>query len=81
MDLAHFRMLNHELLNKDPDIFPEESPLIILDRMSYICMSNKGKKTKHTRHISRRVHFVRNVEKCKMKKIDCCEGGLQLTDI
>ena len=31
MALSHFRMLIHELLNKDPDIVPEESPLIVLD--------------------------------------------------
>ena len=31
MALAHFRMLINELLNKDPDIVPEESPLIVLD--------------------------------------------------
>ena len=31
MALAHFRMLIHELLNKDPDIVPEEAPLIVLD--------------------------------------------------
>ena len=30
MALAHFRMLIHELLNKDPDIVPEEAPLIVL---------------------------------------------------
>ena len=27
------------------------------------------------------MHFVRNGEKCKMHKIDWCEGGLQLADI
>ena len=32
--LVHFRMLIHELLNKDPDIFPEEAPLIVLDSKS-----------------------------------------------
>ena len=26
-------------------------------------------------------HFVSNGEKCKMHKIDWCEGGLQLADI
>ena len=31
MDLAHFKMLIHELLNKDSDIVPEEVPLIVLD--------------------------------------------------
>ena len=60
MALAHFRMLIHELLNKDPDIVPEESPLIVLDSKSAICMANNGKDNKHTRHIARRMHFVRN---------------------
>ena len=81
MALAHFRMLIHELLNKYPDIVPEEAFLIVLDSKSAICMSNNGKDTKHTRHIARRMHFVRNGENCKMHKIDRCEGGLQLADI
>ena len=29
MDLAHFRILIHEFLNKDPDIVPEEDPLSV----------------------------------------------------
>ena len=81
MALAHFRVLIHELLNKDPDIVPEEAPIIILYKKSDVLMSENGKYTKHTRHISRRVHFVRNGEKWKMYKIDWCEGGLQLADI
>ena len=44
-------------------------------------MAKNGKDTKHTRHIARTMHFVRNGEKCKMHKIDWCEGGLQLADI
>ena len=68
----------NELLGKYPDIVPEESPLIILYRDSAVCMSNHCKDTNHTRHITRRVHSVRNGEKCKMHKIDWCEGGLQL---
>ena len=44
-------------------------------------MAKNGKDTKHTRHISRRLNSVRNEEKCKMKKIDWCEGGLKLADI
>ena len=44
-------------------------------------MANNGKYTKHTRHIARIMHFLRNGEKCKMQKIDWCEGGLQLADI
>ena len=49
MALAHFSMLIHELLNKDPDIVQEEAPLIVLDSKSYMCLSNNGKDTKHTR--------------------------------
>ena len=81
MALAHFRMLVYEFLNKDPEIFPEEAPLIVLDSKSAMCVANNGKDTKHTRHIARRMHFVRNGEKCKMYKIDWCEVGLQLADI
>ena len=62
MDLAHFMMLIHEFLNKDPDIVPEEAPLVILDSKSDICMDNNGKDTNHTRHIAKRVQFVRNGE-------------------
>ena len=79
--LAHFRMLINEFLNKDPYIVPEEDPLIILNSKSAMCMAKNGKDTKHTRHIARIMHFVSNGEKCKMQKIDWCEGGLQLADI
>ena len=81
MDLAHFRMLVHELLNEDPDMVSKKSPLIVLDSRSAMCMAKNGKDTKHTRHIASRMHFVRNWEKCKMHKIDWCEGGLQLAYI
>ena len=81
MALSNFRMLIHKFLNKDPDIVPEEAPFIVLDIKSSMCMTNNGKDTKHTRHIARRINFVRNGEKCKMHKIDWCEGGLQLADI
>ena len=60
---------------------PKESPLIVLDRKSAMCMAKNGRDTKHTRHIARITHFLRNGEKCNMHKIDWCEGGLQLADI
>ena len=69
MALAHFRMLIPELLNKDTDIVPEEGPLIVLDSKSAMCMAKNGKNTKHTRHISRIIYFVRDGEKYKMHKI------------
>ena len=81
MDLSLFRMLIHEFLNKDPEKVPEKAPLIIFNRNGDVCMANNGKDTKHTRHITRRVHFVRNGEKLKMHNNDWCEGGLQLAEI
>ena len=74
-------MLVHELLNEYLDMVPKEAPLIILDSKYTMCMAKNGRYTKHTRHIARRMHFRRNGEKCKMHKIEWCEGGLQLTDI
>ena len=74
-------MLIHELLNKDPDIVPDESPLIILNIKYAVCMANNVKDTNRTRNISRRVHFVRNYEKRKTRKIEWFEGGLKLADI
>ena len=81
MSLAHFIMLIRDLLNKDPDIVPEEDPLIDFDSKSSMCMTNNGKYTKHIRHTSSRIHLVSNGDKCKMHKIDWCEGGLQLAYI
>ena len=81
MTLAHFRMLVAELLNEAPDMVPKEAPLIILDSKSAMCMAKNGRDANHNRHIARRMHLVRNGEKCKMHKIEWCEGGLQLADI
>ena len=81
MSLAYFRMLIREFLNKNPDRVPQQAPLIVQYRNSAIYMANNGKDTKHTRHISRKINFERNGEKCKMHKIYWCEGGLQLAYI
>ena len=81
MALAQFRMLVHKLLNEDPDMFPKEAHLIVLDSKSAMCMAKIGRDTKHTRHIARIMLFARNGEKCKMHKIEWCEGGLQLSEI
>ena len=62
MALVNFRMLIRELLNKDPDIVPEEDPLIVLDRKSAMCMAKNGKNTNHTRHIARIMHFKEMVK-------------------
>ena len=69
MALAHFSMLVHELLNEDPDMVLKEAPFIVLDKKSSMCMAKNGRDTEHTRHIARRMNFVRNEEKCNMHKI------------
>ena len=63
MALSNFRMLIHELLKKDTDIVTEKTPLIIFDSKSSDCMVKNGKYIKHTRHIYRKVHLVKNDEK------------------
>ena len=60
---------------------PKEAHLIVLDSKSNMCKGKNGKDTKHTRHIARRMHLVRNGEKYKIHKIDWCEEGLHLADI
>ena len=58
-------MLINKLLNKYPNIIPEEATLFILDSKYSACIDKNGKYTKHTSHIDRRVHFVRNGGKMK----------------
>ena len=53
----------------------------ILDSEYSMCMSKNGMYTKQKRRITRRIYSVRNWEKCKIHKIDWCEGGPQLADI
>ena len=81
MSLAHFRMLIHQLLDKDSDIFPEGDLLIILDSKSSVFLDNNGKYTKNRRRIDRRVNFVSNVERYNMHNIEWCEGYLKLVEI
>ena len=62
IDLATFVIINNEITKNDPDVFPGQAPIIILDIKSDVFMSNNGKDTKHTIYIYRRMHFVRNGE-------------------
>ena len=62
-------MLIHDFFNKVPDIVPDADPLIILDIESSVCMAYNSKNTNNTRHIYRRVHFVRNGKNKKCKRL------------
>ena len=44
-------------------------------------MDKNGKYTKHTRHIARRMHFVRNFEEFNFHKAVWCTVGMKLADI
>ena len=46
MALKNFRMLNNEVLNKDPYVIPKQAPLVILDKISAVCMAKNGKAPK-----------------------------------
>ena len=74
-------MFQDQLLNQVNKVSTMQHVLIILDSKSSVCMSKDGNYTNHTRHISIRAHFLINGEKCKMCRIDWCEGGLKLADI
>ena len=54
--------------------------MFILDRKSSVCMAKNGEDIKHTRHIFRSVHFVRNGDEWNLHKKVWCEVGLQLAD-
>ena len=69
------------MIKKDPDVVPEQAPIIILDIKSDVCMANNGKDTKHIRHISRIIHIVINGEESNIQNIVWFEGGLQLAYI
>ena len=55
--------------------------MIVLDSKYAMCRAKNATDIKHTRQIARRVHLVRNGEKCNMHKINWYEGGLKLADI
>ena len=81
MDTENFRALNHNLLNKDPYVVPEQTYLIILDSKSSIYMAKNGKYTKQTRHITRIMNIVLNGKYCNLHKTVWCEGGMKPSDI
>ena len=62
MVVSHFRIINNELTNKYLDVVPEQAAIILLDFNASMCMAKNENDTKHTRHISSWIYFVRNVE-------------------
>ena len=61
IDIANFRILNNELLNKDTYFISTRSRLIILDSKPDVCMDKNAKNTKHNIAVSRRMHLLRYI--------------------
>ena len=61
IDIANFRILNNELLNKDTYFISTRSRLIILDSKPAVCMDKNAKNTKHTIAVFRRMHLLRYI--------------------
>ena len=61
--LAHIIMLIYEQLKKNLDKVPKESPLIVFDIKSIVCMAKNGRYTKHRSRIARRVNVLINGKK------------------
>ena len=61
ISLAHLSILYNELMDKDPEVVPEQAPLVLLDRKSSVCMAKSIKGTKHTIHIYRRMCWTHTI--------------------
>ncbi|MGH7954596.1 MAG: reverse transcriptase domain-containing protein, partial [Gloeomargaritales cyanobacterium] len=81
MATAHLRMLTNEMTtleNSDPA--DQEPVTIILDNQAAISMSKTLKDTKRTRHIDRRVHYVRRGSEAGHHTLTHLHADFQLAD-
>ena len=69
------------MMNTDPDVVPDQSPIVLLDSKPAVCISTNGKDIKHTRQNSRRIHFVRNGWEWNLHDKVWREGVIKLVDI
>ena len=74
-------MVTNELTGTEPDEFGNPPVLILLDSESAIAMSRNQRDSKHTRHIERRVHYVRQGQKSGQHRLEYVPADLQLADI
>ena len=73
-------MLYNELRLCDPDDNHFPVP-IILDSQSAQAMGRSFRDTKHTRHVARRYHFVRQGQHSGAHSLHWCNADLQLADV
>ena len=88
MAAAHIHMLLYDMkhlgtksYNNKRLALPNPPTVIMVDNEAAVKMSMNDKLTKHTRHISRRFHYVREGFKTKLHRITWCPGEDMLADI
>jgi hypothetical protein len=88
MAAAHIHMLLYDMkylgtknYENTQLALPNPPTVVCVDNEAACKMSLNDKLTKHTRHISRRFHFVREGSKQKLHIISWCPGDDMLSDI
>jgi hypothetical protein len=78
MVVTHLEMLLNDMEARSEN---EDTVSIILDSKSAIAMGNSFKDTKHTRHILRRYHYVRDGIETKRFELICINTENQFANI
>lgn len=81
MLLYDFKHLGTKNYNKSQLALPEPPTVVMVDNDAAVKISLNDRLTKHTRHISRRFHYVREGRKMKLHFLVWCPGRLMLADI
>ena len=88
MAAAHLHMLLYDIkylgtksYNDTQLALPNPPTVLLVDNQAACKMSINDKLTRHTRHISRRFHFVREGQKLKLHNITWCPSDNMLADI
>ena len=88
MAAAHLHMLLYDMkylgtkkYNNSQLALPNPPTVVMVDNEAACKMSLNDKLTKHTRHISRRFHYVRQGARMKLHIINWCPGEDMLSDI
>ena len=88
MAAAHIHMLLYDMkylgtkdYNSHRLTLPNPPTVIMVDNQAAVQMSLNDKLTKHTRHISRRFHYVTQGSKSNLHKLEWCPGEDMLADI
>ena len=81
MLLYDMKYLGTKEYNNRKLVLPNPPTIIMVDYEAACKMSLNDKLTKHTRHISRRFHYVREGNKLKLHQVVWCPGEDMLADI